>query len=103
MPHILDTPRRQLAGSWAEYALPDGTGYFYNVETGVSSWQPPPPPPAQQQSPAPAVQEDDELSVGAGGRGGGAEGRGQDVTVGCERAAEAMRGGLWVTSGTGVV
>ena len=67
VPHILETPRRQLTGSWAEYELPDGSGYFYNVETGVSSWQlPPPPAPAQQQQAAAA--DDDDLSVSVGGR-----------------------------------
>ena len=53
VPHILETPLRQLTAGWAEYALPDGSAYFYNVETGVSSWQPPP-------EPAP---EDAEMSV----------------------------------------
>ena len=41
VPHILETPRRQLTGSWAEYGLTDGTPYFYNVETGTTSWRPP--------------------------------------------------------------
>ena len=59
MPHILETPRRQLTGSWAEYGLTDGTPYFYNVETGTTSWRPP-----GEQTP-----DDGELSVRATGLG----------------------------------
>ncbi|XP_037088755.1 uncharacterized protein LOC119109265 [Pollicipes pollicipes] len=52
VPHVLETPLRQLDDSWAEYSHTSGS-YFYNSETGVSRWRPP------ELQPPPELGEDD--------------------------------------------
>lgn len=62
IPHMLDTPLRQLKDGWAEYSdsVCSGRLFYYNADTGVSRWKPPrrcPSPHAPSESEASAVVE----------------------------------------------
>lgn len=41
VPDVIDQPIRALGSGWVEHADQYGRPYFFNAETGRSSWKPP--------------------------------------------------------------